>query len=733
MSNTAITTIAVNQANDAPTTINTSIQIDEDELYTFKYDPDNPTDPDKSDFAFFDVDSGDTLDHIIVTALPSPEQGVLMLNGDVVVLGQKIYVSEITGPDDDETGLQFLYSPDENAAGDNFTAFSFKVNDGDASSAEAGVFTFNVTPIADIPNLSLEVGTTPVTVSPYTATLISAQNVYEADSAYTISTIHFDANGTRILTEGTDEVITGKVDEIPDNEGGVNYFSIGGENDGPDWQIGWNSNGEPDADNDGVGDGTNTGASELFIIKVDEGVDLTEITVNYKYLAQDDGGTYGDEVGTYELYLDDVFVDSGTFDATTYGVGGSVTISSGSKNSPNLFDEIRIGAAENTTDGTGTSDFAIVSIFYEQNDDNISEVTHTYEVDLSASLNDTDGSETLSIVTVTGIPEGTIFTTDGDPDGVNTIGTLQSGPDVDGFYTWNFTAAEYGGAGGTTFYMSIPGEDSNGNEITSFSLEASVIADEDDGGNVISTDSADGSVGPIPVPVPPLDEVLGIAKADNGWGNGDDNAPGGSGGNNNAENRIEVVNGANNADDILYGTYTPIDDPNNVKDGNYQEEYARQDFMLGKGGNDTIYGEAEDQPDTITNDYIDGGADNDLLFGQGGNDYIIGGTGNDEITGGAGDDEMFGGGGDDTFIFQSGIEGQDTVDGGAAGGWTDAIDLSALNSNEFEDGWTLVLDNGGTYTEAGHDVLMDQDDTSGKIEFTGGGTITFENVEKITW
>src|SRR5690606_16404840 len=42
---------------------------------------------------------------------------------------------------------------------------------------------------------------------------------------------------------------------------------------------------------------------------------------------------------------------------------------------------------------------------------------HTYDVDLHAALSDTDGSESLSGVTVTGLPDGAKFTVDGTPDG----------------------------------------------------------------------------------------------------------------------------------------------------------------------------------------------------------------------------------------------------------------------------------------------------------------------------
>lgn len=363
----------------------------------------------------------------------------------------------------------------------------------------------------------------------------------------------------------------------------------------------------------------------------------------------------------------------------------------------------------------------------------MTEVTHTYEVSITNALTDTDGSETLTDVTLEGVPEGATFV---DENGVS-VGTETSGPDVDGFYTWTFTQAEIA-TYGDELYMTIPAEDSNGDAITDFTLTATVISEEDQGDTAPAViDSASSVPAEAEVPVPPLDEVLGNAQRDNGWGNGDDGAPGGSGGNNNAENRIEVVKGGNNSDDIIYGTHTPIDDPADVKDGNYSEEFAVQDVLLGQGGDDIIYGETAEEPDTVTNDYIDGGSGIDTLYGQGGNDYIIGGTGDDTIYGGAGNDEMFGGEDNDTFIFLAGDEGEDSVDGGAGGSWVDVIDLQDLNLGDYdngENGWTVVLDSGNTFDPENGDTeaLLGQDE-GGRIEFADGGSITFENVEKIIW
>ena len=114
------------------------------------------------------------------------------------------------------------------------------------------------------------------------------------------------------------------------------------------------------------------------------------------------------------------------------------------------------------------------------------------------------------------------------------------------------------------------------------------------------------------------------------------------------------------------------------------------DFMVGGYGNDTIYGQDDD--DTISGDQGDdliyGGVDNDwmqgsdgadTIFGGHGDDFADGGTGddvldggigNDVLAGGLGDDEGYGGDGNDGLTGEDGRDllsggaGDDTLDGG---------------------------------------------------------------------
>ncbi|MBK5922432.1 hypothetical protein CCR90_01300 [Rhodovulum sulfidophilum] len=94
------------------------------------------------------------------------------------------------------------------------------------------------------------------------------------------------------------------------------------------------------------------------------------------------------------------------------------------------------------------------------------------------------------------------------------------------------------------------------------------------------------------------------------------------------------------------------------------------DTLLGGSGNDTITGGGG-------NDTIEGGAGNDRLEGGYGNDRIDAGTGNDILVGGAWDDILNGGSGNDTFLYGTGANGYDMVDGGA--GASDRILATADN------------------------------------------------------
>lgn len=91
-----------------------------------------------------------------------------------------------------------------------------------------------------------------------------------------------------------------------------------------------------------------------------------------------------------------------------------------------------------------------------------------------------------------------------------------------------------------------------------------------------------------------------------------------------------------------------------TKHGADLAEYLKADLIIGKEGNDTLYG--KDGADTL---YGDEG--NDQLYGGNGGDFLKSGTGNDAIYGGSGDDFAWGEDGNDCINLDGG---NDWADGG---------------------------------------------------------------------
>jgi choice-of-anchor C domain-containing protein len=227
---------------------------------------------------------------------------------------------------------------------------------------------------------------------------------------------------------------------------------------------------------------------------------------------------------------------------------------------------------------------------------------------------------------------------------------------------------------------------------------------------------------------------------------------------------------------------------NTVNDGT--DTLSGFENLTGSAYADTLTGDAGDNT-------LDGGAGNDTLSGGGGNDVMAGGAGNDTITGGSGtdtasysgaasavtvnlatataqntggdgtdtlsgmenltgstyadtltgdgsanaitggtgNDTLTGAGGSDSFVYYVG-DGNDTVTGGAAGGWTDTINLNngttALGTYGVD--WTLTITSGSVSSTdtIGHVITLSQD-AAGHIDLSNGAMINFAELERVTW
>ena len=152
----ATMTVNVMAVNDAPTSADGTVTTDEDTAHTFSAD----------DFNFSDIDTGDALAGVKVTALPATDKGTLQLDGAAIASGD--LPQTVTRADIDAGKL--TYTPPSNANGTPYTTFKFKVSDGTDDSAEA-TMTVNVAAVSDAPTVS---GTPAVTTDEDTAHTFSA-------------------------------------------------------------------------------------------------------------------------------------------------------------------------------------------------------------------------------------------------------------------------------------------------------------------------------------------------------------------------------------------------------------------------------------------------------------------------------------------------------------------------------------------------------------------------------
>jgi Ca2+-binding RTX toxin-like protein len=262
-------------------------------------------------------------------------------------------------------------------------------------------------------------------------------------------------------------------------------------------------------------------------------------------------------------------------------------------------------------------------------------------LNLSAVLNDTDGSETLS-VTISGVPDGA---------------TLNHGTDLGGG-EWSVDPADL-----ADLTITPPA----GSDVD-FTLTL----------NAASTDGTDTATvsRSFSVTVDPVNQIIGTKANNKINGTDGDDYIDGAGGNDTitgggGDDRI--VGGAGN--DKLYGGEG--DDTFEVGAGHGYDRFS------GDGGNDrvvatgdnvaigldghytngvetisaeghsgvTVTGTNASQTLNFSNTTLDG---IEAIDGAGGNDTITGGAGDDRIIGGAGKDKLYGGEGDDTFEVGAG-------------------------------------------------------------------------------
>ncbi|NEQ36384.1 MAG: phytase [Okeania sp. SIO3I5] len=160
----------------------------------------------------------------------------------------------------------------------------------------------------------------------------------------------------------------------------------------------------------------------------------------------------------------------------------------------------------------------------------------------------------------------------------------------------------------TVTWTTIPDDDPEGDEITTFQLveTENYIVDPQNQMDVILIDD-------IALPIDEDRSLEGGSEADN------------------------IIGGTGN--DNIFG----------FEGADTLEGNSGNDNIVGDEGNDLLFGENGD-------DTLDGGGGNDFLFGQNDDDELNGGTGSDRLNGGPGSDRLNGGLGNDILTGGAGID-----------------------------------------------------------------------------
>ncbi|HBT42257.1 MAG TPA: hypothetical protein DEB21_09630 [Rhodospirillaceae bacterium] len=375
------------------------------------------------------TDGGETLN---VTIADIPEGALLTLadGSNVTVIGGTATLTPAQ-----LTGLSL--TPPEDFSGDIALGVTATSLDGLDAAVQSGILNVTVTPVADMPDLSITIGQPTVTMVGGTAvpTSITQSNYMTLDAGYQVS-------GRTINLDGT-----------------LSDPSVGNLTTA---QVGYGVNGLASGDNFEVGYSQVFDVSEELIVDFDNPV--TEAGISFASAgwvsAFPDNAV---EQGHYDLYRNGVKVGEGNFASASWAGTGSFTAMAADGGS---FDQIVFTASKGYAGGEiiavgDGSDFVITGVDFDAvvGGDPVA----TYPIDIAAALTDTDGSESLGI-TLAGVPAGAV---------------LSAGTD-NGDGTWTLQPNDL-----PDLNITVPG-----NITEAFQLDVSATATESDGSTATATASA---------------------------------------------------------------------------------------------------------------------------------------------------------------------------------------------------------------------------------------------------
>lgn len=255
----------------------------------------------------------------------------------------------------------------------NVTATSTE-SDGSSATTSSSIGV-SVTGVADAPTLSATLGEPTINEGTVSEEItINSDNVTSVDAGFTVMGRNVEGDGT--LSDAS-------ADNIGFNSN-PQGFGVAGGASGANSELGNNGN-----------------ISEEMIVSFDN--DVSSADVSFAWMN-------AGESATYELYSDGVVVGQGTINGGSDGIDPPVTFTA---DGGVAFDQIVFSAPDSG------DDYLINSITFETVGDG--GTTMEYPLDISSSLVDADGSETLSI-NIDDLPEGaTLSAGTENPDGSWTL------------------------------------------------------------------------------------------------------------------------------------------------------------------------------------------------------------------------------------------------------------------------------------------------------------------------
>ncbi|NVK17244.1 MAG: cadherin-like domain-containing protein, partial [Methylocystaceae bacterium] len=342
---------------------------------------------------FVDVNQGPVGNNDTADTTEDHSVTIDLVGNDTDVDGDSLTITQIDGQDisvggsvDVDHGSVTLnadgtvtFTPDGDYSGTQ--DFEYTVTDGtDTTTATASV---DVEAVADAPDITLGLGAANVVSIPGEShdVTINSDNYDATDSGFTVS--------GRSIVNG--ELTEASTDNVGVHENNPLGFGVVGstQGDGANVEIGYDSA---------------TGQSEQLIVDFDDDVSSAEVSFSWQNSRED---------ATYELYKDGVKVGEGRVHGGSDGIDPAITVTADNGAD---FDQIVFSAPEDN------DDFLINSIEFEVSDGGESYVE--FPITLTAAETDVDGSESLSAVTLSGLPEGAVVLVDGEEVSV-TDGSVQ--------------------------------------------------------------------------------------------------------------------------------------------------------------------------------------------------------------------------------------------------------------------------------------------------------------------